>query len=1104
MLKFIKGKGYQPSSERLKLQKELFGFSKTIPHGFPHRPSALSWDPKLQLMAIGTKTGLIRIYGSPGVEFSGQHDHDVPVLQIFFIPNQGRLISLLEGGTLHLWQIDNENGVSVLKEIKEYALENQSRKVSCYCVRKDGGEVLLGTESGNVYFLDLENFKVSEDRIICQDVIMQSVGDDFKVNPGAVEAIVEDPSNPNKILIGYNRGLIVLWDCAISTAEKTFFGDQLIQLESLSWKRDGTQFVSAHNDGSYVIWKISSLSKSTENSQTPYGPFPCKSINKLIWNTAKGNDFMVFTGGMPRATFGDRNTLSIMAGEKHQVLDFTSKVIDFFTITDSLEESEYDNPKALIVLVEEEIVAVDLLSEDWPQFKLPYLWSLHSSAITCSQHFSDVPEDLWNKIIDAGNKQSAWKYSKKEWPIEGGENLAEKSAINNLLVTGHEDGTVRFWDASGVALSHLYTLKTSVLFTLEDQEQSPNEEEEWPPFKKVGTFDPYSDDPRLAIKKVLMCVLSGILVVAGTAGQVIILDLKNEETEQEIEVSSLNIVGDRDSFVWKGHDQLSSRQGTLKLEQGYQPVVVVQLAPPAAVTALAFHTEWNLLAAGTAHGFGLYDFAQKKPVMAKCTLNPNDLAAVGDISMSRRKSFKKSLRESFRRLRKGRSQRNKREKTPTKEEPKTSSPKESRGIELSPTSPSIEAKPVERQIEARSQEDALGSMVRCLYLAQSFIINTTTTSPTLWAGTNSGAIFVFTITLPASDKRASDSVTCQLGKEIQLKHRAPVIAIQILDHTGYPLPEPLEIKMQKAKAPEMIGSHRVLICSEEQFKVFTLPSLKPYCKFKLTAHEGSRVRKVGMIKFNHRTDVNYSEYCMACLTNQGDISIYTVPDLRKQLLVHGIRKEDINGISSLVFTRGGQGFYLHSPCEVLRFSLSVKDITRIRCLVELPEGSRPKVDEEPGEIIEAEIKEEKEEKTLENVPEEDELSNSVAKIESSSTPEKKEKDVKTTISSPIVEVNGDKDASSLVETSLILKSVTRDINMSQEDGKLDITVDSIKDHLANLITTSEESSTVIIEKVEESRTIKTQETTVTMTSKSFSSETHTNSVSEGESPNSKN
>lgn len=36
----------------------------------------------------------------------------------------------------------------------------------------------------------------------------------------------------------------------------------------------------------------------------------------------------------------------------------------------------------------------------------------------------------------------------------------------------------------------------------------------------MGSFDPYSDDPRLGIQKIFLCKYSGYLAVAGTAGQV--------------------------------------------------------------------------------------------------------------------------------------------------------------------------------------------------------------------------------------------------------------------------------------------------------------------------------------------------------------------------------------------------------------------------------------------------------------------------------------------------------------------------------------------------------------------------------------------------------
>ncbi|KAG8174350.1 hypothetical protein JTE90_005791, partial [Oedothorax gibbosus] len=832
MLKFMRGKGHHLGADRLKVHKELFSFVKTTTHGFPHRPSALAWDAKLQLLAIGTKNGLIRIYGTPGVEYEGKHPEEVCVVELFFLPGQGRLISLCEDSSLHLFELNEKEGKSVLEVVKSCSLQGRLKKITTCCLPASGENLLIGTDGGNIYLLDVKSFEMT-DHIIYQDIVIQNVPDDYKLNPGSVEAIAEHPLNPDKIIIGYNRGLMVLWDNKTLNSENTYVGSQ--QLESLSWHRSGTKFMSSHNDGTYVVWSSTDSSKPEELPVPPYGPFPCKAITKVLWRAVKGgDDFTIFSGGMPRASFADKHTVTVMCGDKHQVLDFTSKVVDFFTICHGDEESEYDNPHTLVVLAEEEIVLVDLESEDWLPFRLPHLSSLHMSSITCTQHCSDVPQDLWNKIVTSGNKQVAAKYTEREWPITGGVNQVETSDTHNLLLTGHEDGSVRFWDASGVTLSHLYTIHTSSIFVSEDGEP-PVEEEEWPPFRKVGSFDPYSDDPRLAVKKILLCVLSNTLVVAGTAGQIIYFDLLEDAVEKELEAHPVNIVSDRDNFVWKGHDQLTLKSGPLKFETGFVPATVQQLTPPAAITAISLHSEWNLLAAGTAHGFALFDYLQKKAVMSKCTLNPNDLMAIGDAAMSRKKSFKKSLRQSFRRLRKGRSQRNKRDKTPTKAEEAKSSPAK----EPTPEVIEVETKPVERQIEARSADDSMGSMVRCLYLAQSFIINNALQSHTLWAGTNAGAIYVFTISMP-KDNRNTEAVACQLGKEIQLKHRAPVIAIQILDGQGRPLPEPYEVEKERAKAPDLSGNHRVIICSEEQFKVFTLPSLKPFCKFKLTAHEGAR------------------------------------------------------------------------------------------------------------------------------------------------------------------------------------------------------------------------------------------------------------------------
>ena len=71
--------------------------------------------------------------------------------------------------------------------------------------------ILLGTEGGNVYLLNLWNFKIDES-IIFQDLVMKNSPEDFKVNPGAVEALLLHPTENDKILLAYARGLIVIWD----------------------------------------------------------------------------------------------------------------------------------------------------------------------------------------------------------------------------------------------------------------------------------------------------------------------------------------------------------------------------------------------------------------------------------------------------------------------------------------------------------------------------------------------------------------------------------------------------------------------------------------------------------------------------------------------------------------------------------------------------------------------------------------------------------------------------------------------------------------------------------------------------------------------------
>uniref|UniRef100_A0A182SZ71 Lethal giant larvae (Lgl)-like C-terminal domain-containing protein n=1 Tax=Anopheles maculatus TaxID=74869 RepID=A0A182SZ71_9DIPT len=200
---------------------------------------------------------------------------------------------------------------------------------------------------------------------------------------------------------------------------------------------------------------------------------------------------------------------------------------------------------------------------------------------------------------------------------------------------------------------------------------------------------------------------------------------------------------------------------------------------------------------------------------------------------------------------------------------------------------------------------------------------------------------------------------------------------------------PLEFQNVPGPAP-----HRVLIASEEQFKIFSLPQLKPVNKYKLTAHEGARVRRIAFATFmctvptssvvhssppkstatpkpvaspqaaaeqpsspdnntsttvinenntsNVGSDVTtHYEISLLCLTNLGDCLVLTVPELRRQLNSAAVRREDINGISSLCFTSHGEALYMMSSSEVQRISLSATKIVAPNGMIDVEDWSTP-------------------------------------------------------------------------------------------------------------------------------------------------------------------
>jgi len=142
-------------------------------------------------------------------------------------------------------------------------------------------------------------------------------------------------------------------------------------------------------------------------------------------------------------------------------------------------------PAALLILAEEELVAVDLMGETWPTIEAPCLNAIHASAVTCLSHVDATSPEVIQRLRE--NSPSSGQTSHL-WPVTGGQTdtsvsgpSKSKSSTSgsgfsptaDLLVTGHEDGSVKIWDCSGVSLVPLATVKTNKFFIGDELDELP-------------------------------------------------------------------------------------------------------------------------------------------------------------------------------------------------------------------------------------------------------------------------------------------------------------------------------------------------------------------------------------------------------------------------------------------------------------------------------------------------------------------------------------------------------------------------------------------------------------------------------------------------------
>nr|XP_033205308.1 syntaxin-binding protein 5 isoform X6 [Bombus vancouverensis nearcticus] len=442
------------------------------------------------------------------------------------------------------------------------------------------------------------------------------------------------------MLIGYESGQMVFWDLKTKNAEYRCHSD--VPLKSISWHHEGKQFMCSHTDGSLATWTVRQVkptnithphAKTTKDGE----PEPCKPIQKVEWKLSRsGEAYVIFSGGLAYDTTGRTPSITVIHGKTTTVLEMEHNVIDFITLCENPWTSDYQDPYAVVVLLQNDLVVIDLLTPGFPCFENPYPMDIHESPVTCCAYFADCPSDLVPAFYSVGSKsQKKTGFSDKDWPISGGEWSSSSSGYNEIILTGHADGSIKFWDASAGTLQVLYKLKTAKLF------------------EKGRTRSIDSEEDPLAIQLIFLCPESRKLAIAGSGRHVVLFKFKKVESMSEVVTLEISLTADPAKEIESSSDHdspagntsgssesknnesnqpLKVKTGLQKRAAGFQATLVcltiANIGEQAEnITALSLNSSYGLMAYGNESGIVIIDIVQK---ISLIVLNTADIGGNTD------------------------------------------------------------------------------------------------------------------------------------------------------------------------------------------------------------------------------------------------------------------------------------------------------------------------------------------------------------------------------------------------------------------------------------------------------------------------------------------
>uniref|UniRef100_A0A0E0H4E9 Lethal giant larvae (Lgl)-like C-terminal domain-containing protein n=1 Tax=Oryza nivara TaxID=4536 RepID=A0A0E0H4E9_ORYNI len=405
-------------------------------YGVPADAALLAYDPALHVLAVATRNGQIKLFGRDNTQALLQSPSPVPSKFLRFAEGQGVLLNV------NIWDIDTKKLCYVHPFEKE---------ITAFSVLQNSFYIYVGDSFGNVSLLKLDLGQTCLVDMPYWIPFSESYGSGANVgNEVEVAFVSPQPlAENNRVLIIFRDGIMSLWD--IKTSKVVSLSGKSMQQQShqeakavtsACWAcAKGSKIAIGFDSGDIYLWSIPDILNAQNLSSMGNQNLPLQRLNlgykldrvsivSLRWVNSDGKAGRLYVNG-----FSDHAYL-------FQVLILN-------------EESESRIVKMVLPLTEA-CQGMELVSglSDPNKHKQSALVLLLKSGQICLYDDSEIERYLLH--AQSRSPLALPNYSSVKLPYGDPSITAAKfytssadiHKTRNLYVTGHLDGTIRFWDAS--------------------------------------------------------------------------------------------------------------------------------------------------------------------------------------------------------------------------------------------------------------------------------------------------------------------------------------------------------------------------------------------------------------------------------------------------------------------------------------------------------------------------------------------------------------------------------------------------------------------------------------------------------------------------------